>query len=168
MPRSYSYDHFQVPKREPNERSGSPDLVKSAVKKQKDASGRKKEELPPAEAASGLHYGQGHSETIERYQRARKKARTRPQKKTAVRAESPRPAQAAAKKQAAPKQAAPKQAAEAPARPTRTRATPAAKPLVGPLLVAGVKVVARAAAAAKRTVKTVAKKSPIRKLSKKR
>jgi len=163
MPRSYSYDHFQVPKREPNERSGSPDLVKSAVKKQKDASGRKKEELPPAEAASGLHYGQGHSETIERYQRARKKARTRPQKKTAVRAESPRPAQAAAKKQAAPKQA-----AEAPARPTRTRATPAAKPLVGPLLVAGVKVVARAAAAAKRTVKTVAKKSPIRKLSKKR
>ncbi len=165
MPRSYSFDHFQVPKREPNERSGSPDLVKSAVKKQKDASGRKKEELPPAEAASGLHYGQGHSETIARYQSARKKARARPQKKTAVRAESPRPAQAAAKKQAAPKQT-----AEAPARPTRTRASPAAKakPLVGPLLVAGVKVVARAAAAAKRTVKTVAKKAPIRKSPKKR
>jgi hypothetical protein len=168
MPRSYSYDHFQVPKREPNERSGSPDIVKAAVKKQKDTAGRKKEELPPVEAASGLHYGHGHSETIERYQRARKNARTRPQKKTASRGASPRPEQVAAKKQAAPKQAAPKEKAEAPARPTRTRTPAAGKPLVGPLLVAGVKVVARAAAAAKRTVKTVAKKSPLRKSPKKR
>jgi hypothetical protein len=66
MPRGYSYDHFQVPKREPRERAQPPDKLKAATSKKGGA-------VPLAESQQGLHYGQDHAETVTRLrQRAQK------------------------------------------------------------------------------------------------
>ena len=57
MPRSYSFDHFQVPKREPNERAGTSDEIKAAT-------AGKGESAPPPAATGGVQYGQAHAETV--------------------------------------------------------------------------------------------------------
>jgi len=57
MPRGYSYDHFQVPKREPRERATPSDSLKAAT-------AHKGEAL--AESQQGLHYGRKNAETIKR------------------------------------------------------------------------------------------------------
>lgn len=57
MPRGYSYDHFQVPKREPRERANPPDELKAAIAHKSDA-------LP--ESQEGLHYGRKNAETLRR------------------------------------------------------------------------------------------------------
>src|SRR3954463_702308 len=59
MPRGYSYDHFQVPKREPRERAIPSDSLKAATSKKGDA-------VPLAESQEGLHYGRKNSETVKR------------------------------------------------------------------------------------------------------
>jgi hypothetical protein len=59
MPRGYSYDHFQVPKREPRERATPPDTLKAATAKKGDA-------VPLAESQDGLHYGRKNAETLRR------------------------------------------------------------------------------------------------------
>jgi hypothetical protein len=59
MPRGYSYDHFQVPKREPRERATPPDSLKAATAKKGGS-------VPLAESQGGLHYGQHNAETVKR------------------------------------------------------------------------------------------------------
>jgi hypothetical protein len=73
MPRSYSYDHYQVPKREPRERAQPPDMLKAATSKKGDA-------VPLAESQQGLHYGQQHAETEKRL---RQRTQKRPAQRTA-------------------------------------------------------------------------------------
>jgi hypothetical protein len=115
MPRGYSYDHFQVPKREPRERATPPDMLKAATAKKGDA-------VPLAESQEGLHYGRKNAETL-------KRLKTRAQK---------RPAQGARKGAMA----------KAPAR--------------------GAKALGRVAAAAKKGLQRVARKTTARKAPKKR
>jgi hypothetical protein len=59
MARGYSYDHFQVPKREPRERATPSDSLKAATSK-------KGETVPLAESQEGLHYGRKNAETVQR------------------------------------------------------------------------------------------------------
>jgi hypothetical protein len=73
MPRGYSYDHFQVPKREPRERATPPDALKAAIAHKGDA-------LP--ESQEGLHYGRKNAETLRRL-KARAQQRKAPARKAA-------------------------------------------------------------------------------------
>ncbi|WP_224365159.1 hypothetical protein [Hyalangium versicolor] len=120
MARGYSYDHFQVPKREPRERATPPDALKAATHK-KGAS------IPLAEAQEGLHYGQKNSETVKRLHMSAQQRHTG--------------------------------GAQAPAKATRAKAKAPVR---------GVKAVGRVAAAAKKSVKRVAKKVSSRGSAKKR
>jgi hypothetical protein len=108
MPRGYSYDHFQVPKREPRERATPPDSLKAAT-------AHKGGSVPLPESQEGLHYGRKNAETV-------KRLHERPQQRKA--------------------------AAKAPIRGTKT--------------------LGRVAAAAKKSVKRVAKKVTASKASKRR
>jgi hypothetical protein len=74
MPRGYSYDHFQVPKREPRERAIPPDELKAATAHKGDA-------LP--ESQEGLHYGRKNAETLRRL-KTRAQQRKAPARKAAV------------------------------------------------------------------------------------
>src|SRR5687768_8821798 len=132
MPRGYSYDHFQVPKREPRERATPPDTLKAATAKKGDA-------VPLAESQEGLHYGQKNAETLRRL-----KARAQQRKEQgAMQAATPaRKTRAPARKKKA-----------APARQAKTGATAkAATPA------RGVKTLGRVAAAAKKGIQRVARK----------
>jgi hypothetical protein len=73
MPRGYSYDHFQVPKREPRERATPSDELKAATAHKSDA-------LP--ESPEGLHYGRKNAETLRRL-KARAEQRKAPARKAA-------------------------------------------------------------------------------------
>jgi hypothetical protein len=73
MPRGYSYDHFQVPKREPRERATPPDELKAATAHKGDAL---------AESQEGLHYGRRNAETL-RLLKARAQQRKAPARKAA-------------------------------------------------------------------------------------
>lgn len=107
MPRGYSFEHFQVPKREPRERASPPDELKAAT-------AHKGEEL--AESQEGLHYGRKNAETVKRLQ-----ART--QKRKPVKAPA-RGGKAVARAPAAAKKAVQRGARKAPARKTPARKTP--------------------------------------------
>ncbi|MDY7227957.1 hypothetical protein [Hyalangium rubrum] len=80
MPRGYSYDHFQVPKREPRERATPSDALKAATAKKGEAA-------PHTESQEGLHYGQDHSETLVRL-RAKRQAKATAKKEAPSRGAS--------------------------------------------------------------------------------
>jgi hypothetical protein len=125
MPRGYSYDHYQVPKREPRERATTPDRLKAATSKKGDA-------VPLAESQQGLHYGQTHAETT-------KRLRARAQKRQAQRTvgtDAPAQVTRAKAKKAAPVGTTRGASAKAPARGGKT---------VGRVAAAAKKVVQRAA-----------------------
>ena len=61
MPRSYSYDHFQVPKTLPMQKRSLRHEDKTRVKK----SGARPEQMGSHE---GIHYGKAHAQTEELYQ----------------------------------------------------------------------------------------------------
>lgn len=132
MPRGYSYDHFQVPKREPRERATPPDSLKAATSHKGDT-------VPLAESQEGLHYGRKNAETLTRL-------RARAQKRKAAASEAPAKATRTPAKKTAPAGRAVAKA-KAPAR--------------------GGKILSRVAAAAKTSVKRVAKKVTSRKAPKK-
>lgn len=73
MPRGYSFDHFQVPKREPRERATPSDELKAATAHKGDAL---------AESQQGLHYGRKNAETLRRL-KTRAEQRKAPARKTA-------------------------------------------------------------------------------------
>jgi hypothetical protein len=82
MPRGYSYDHFQVPKREPRERATPSDSLKAATAKKGDA-------VPLAESQEGLHYGRKNAETLSRLRAKRKAAQAGPPKRAAAKKAAP-------------------------------------------------------------------------------
>ncbi|MFL5347038.1 MAG: hypothetical protein ACJ8AT_19815 [Hyalangium sp.] len=132
MPRGYSYDHFQVPKREPRERATPPDSLKAATSHKGDMA-------PLVESQEGLHYGRKNAETVTRL-------RARAEKRKAAQTEAPARATRAKAKKAAPA-----------GRASAKAKTPAR----------GGKLLSRVAAAAKTSVKRVAKKVTARKTPKK-
>ncbi|HZH03775.1 MAG TPA: hypothetical protein VEY30_08330 [Myxococcaceae bacterium] len=69
VPRTYSYDHFQVPEAHPN--AGSEVKSRNRSKVADPAS----DVSPPQ--AHGIHYGRAHAETAERYQRRHAEAEQR-------------------------------------------------------------------------------------------
>ena len=148
MPRSYSFDHFQVPKREPDERAGAPDAVKAAT-------AGKGEAAPPPPASSGApQYGQAHSETVRRFQEKAEQRRAEEAQAGTAPQGVPTPAQTSGAERPAPKRPAAKEqpaAKKAPARKAAARKGAAKKGAGGRL--------GRVAAAAKKTLKATAKKA---------
>jgi hypothetical protein len=138
MPRGYSYDHFQVPKREPRERATPPDELKAATAHKGDAL---------AESQEGLHYGRKNAETLRRL-----KARAQQRKEQGT------------DRAAAPARATRKPAKKA--APTRQAKTGATAKTAAPAR--GVKTLERVAAAAKKGIQRVAKKATHRKTPKQR
>jgi hypothetical protein len=154
MARGYSFDHFQVPKREPPERATPSDTLKAAT-------AQKGETVPLAESQQGLHYGRKYSETVRLFQ---ERAARKRQEQEALQAKAPaRKRRAPARKAAAKKTAVRKTAVRKKASASRTRTGPKAK-----VPTRGGKTVGRAATAAKKAVKRVAKKVTARKTPKKR
>jgi hypothetical protein len=132
MPRGYSYDHFQVPKREPRERATPPDTLKAAT-------AHKGEALPLAESQGGLHYGRKNAETLRRLEARAQQRQT----------------------QGADRPAAPARAKRAPAKAKKAAPAGRAKtgaPAKAKTPAQGGKTLGRVAAAAKRGLQRAAKK----------
>ena len=142
MPRGYSYDHFQVPKREPRERATPPDTLKAAT-------AHKGETAPLAESQEGLHYGRKNAETLRRLKARAQQRQTQGADRPAAPARAKR-AKAKAKK-------------AAPAGRAKTGTTAKAKTPAQ-----GGKTLGRVAAAAKRGIQRVARKVTSRKTPKQR
>ena len=81
MPRTYSFDHFQVPKTMPQSRSLRRRDKQHVAQAQKGAA-----------APAGLHYGKSHARTGEILQARAEQARHRPQPGPTMPALTPLPA----------------------------------------------------------------------------
>ncbi len=164
MSRGYSYDHFQVPKREPRERATPPDTLKAATAHKGDA-------VPLPESQEGLHYGRRNAETVRILQARAQQRQAQSEDRPAAPARAKR-APARAKKAAPVRRAKTGATAKAkktaPARRAKRSTTAKAKAPAR-----GVKTLGRVATAAKKGTqrvarKTTARKTTVRKTPKKR